>query len=99
MLAGCGYTADGEAGSVADAVRMTSSRMPDALLVDVGLPDGDGFDLVRQLTAGSASPRVVLVSADPDSASGRDARAAGALGFVPKSDLSCAVLHLLLDTD
>lgn len=99
MLAGCGYTADGEAATVADALRLTSARMPAALLVDVGLPDGDGFDLVRQLTAGSSHPRVVLVSADPDSASERDARAVGALGFVAKSDLSCAVLHSLLDTN
>ncbi|WP_442786492.1 response regulator [Leifsonia sp. AG29] len=98
MLAGCGYDITAEACSVADALRQTSVRMPDALLVDVGLPDGDGLELARQLTA-SQAVRVVLVSADPDSLSQDDARAAGALGFVPKIDLSCAVLHLLLDTN
>jgi len=99
MLAECGYVTDSEAASVADALQRTAQRMPDAFLVDVGLPDGDGFELVRRLTSSSPGTRAVLVSADSDSAAGRDARDVGALGFVAKSDLSCAVLHVLLDTD
>jgi len=99
MLAGCGYRTEGEAWNVSDALQQTAQHMPDIVLVDVGLPDGDGFELTKRLSALSSTARIVLVSADSDAASQQDAKDAGAVGFVPKSDLSCAVLHLLLDTE
>lgn len=98
MLADCGYHFDGEARSVSDAVVQTEQHVADVVLVDVGLPDGDGFELTKQLSVLSPTARIVLVSADSDAASQHDAREAGAVGFVPKSDLNCAVLRLLLDT-
>ena len=103
MLAGCGYHTEGEARSVSDALHQMTQHAPDLVLVDVGLPDGDGFELTKQLTkqltALSSRARIILVSADSDAATQQDAREAGAVGFVPKSDLSCAVLRLLLDTE
>lgn len=56
---------------------------PDVALIDLGLPDGCGFDLIQELTA--ASPRlrrIVALSADPDG--GPAALAAGACAFVAK---------------
>src|SRR5438067_949448 len=96
MLDGCGYRAESEARSVADALHQASDHMPDLVLIDVGLPDGDGIQLTKRLTEHCSATRVVLVSADCDAASQRDAKDAGAVGFVAKSDLNCAVLHLLL---
>ena len=69
---------------------------PDLALVDIGLPDGDGLELTRRLTAPPWHVRVVLVSADSDATSQREALDAGAVGFVPKSELTCEVLDSLL---
>jgi DNA-binding NarL/FixJ family response regulator len=88
----------GEADSVASGLAAARDLRPDALLVDVGLPDGDGIDLARELAALPWRPRVVLTSIDPDAASADDVRESGANGFVPKDELPGAGLQLLLAT-
>lgn len=60
---------------------------PDVVLVDIGLPDGDGFALTEKLTAMPWPMRVVLISSDSDSANVSAAQRAGASGFVPKDEL------------
>jgi two-component system response regulator MprA len=53
------------AGSGAEAVRQVSTEMPDALVIDVGLPDADGRDLCQALRAqGIQSPVVFLTARD-----------------------------------
>ena len=69
---------------------------PDAVLVDVGLPDRDGVSLAGDLVALSWRPRIVLTSTDPDATSPDAARRLGASGFVPKHELPGAGLDLLL---
>jgi DNA-binding NarL/FixJ family response regulator len=88
----------GEAESVATAMAAAHALRPDAVLVDVGLPDGDGVALARALTALPWRPRVVLISTDPDAASLDDVRASGAHAFVAKDDLPNAPLERLLTT-
>ncbi len=39
----------GEAGSVEEAIRLIKKQSPDILLLDITMPDGTGFDLLRQL--------------------------------------------------
>jgi DNA-binding NarL/FixJ family response regulator len=86
----------GEADSVATAIAAANQLRPDAVLVDIGLPDGDGVSLARVLTALPWRPRVVLTSSDPDAASDDDVRASGAGAFVPKDELpSAPLVHLL----
>jgi len=70
---------------------------PDVLLVDVGLPDGDGIALAHQLSALPWGPRVVLTSVDPDAASPDQVKRSGACGFIPKHDLAGPGLKLLKD--
>jgi len=88
----------GEAESVATAMAAAHALRPDAVLVDVGLPDGDGVALAGALTALPWRPRVVLTSTDPDAASLDDVRASGAHAFVAKDDLLNAPLERLLTT-
>jgi DNA-binding NarL/FixJ family response regulator len=88
----------GEAESVATARAAAHELRPDAVLVDVGLPDGDGVALARELTALPWRPRVVLTSSDPEAASPDDVRWSGAGAFVPKDDLPNARLVDLLAT-
>jgi DNA-binding NarL/FixJ family response regulator len=89
----------GEAESVAAAIAAAHELRPDAVLVDVGLPDGDGVALARELTALPWRPRVVLTSTDPEAASPDEVRASGAGAFVAKDDLPNAPLVYLLAAD
>lgn len=89
----------GEAATVAEGIAAASDLRPDAVLVDVGLPDGDGVTLARALSALPWGPRIVLTSVDVDAATDERARSAGALGFVPKHELPGAGLALLLGTE
>ena len=50
----------GEAGNVAEAVVLVDSTRPDLLLLDVQIPGGDGFDVLRQVTH---TPQVVFTTA------------------------------------
>jgi DNA-binding NarL/FixJ family response regulator len=98
MLVAVGLVVVGEADTVASAMTVALDTKPDAALVDVGLPDGDGIALARALTALPWSPRVVLTSTDPDAASPEDVRRSGAGAFVAKDKLPNAPLLQLLAT-
>lgn len=91
-----GLVVVGEAESVATAMAAAHALRPDAALVDVGLPDGDGVSLARALTALPWHPRVVLTSTDPDAAGPEEVRASGASAFVAKDDLPNTPLARLL---
>lgn len=56
-----------EAATLAEAVQLATSQHPDLVLLDLGLPDGDGLDFTRRLRGWSRTPIVVL------SARGREA--------------------------
>ena len=49
-----------EGGTVKEALLLVSSHNPDLLLLDLGLPDGDGIELTRQLREWSQMPIIVL---------------------------------------
>ncbi len=78
---------------------MAEETKPDAVLVDVDLPDGDGITLAGALTALPWQPRVVLTSVDPDAAGPDDVRRSGALAFLSKDKLANGTLLRLLDAD
>jgi CheY-like chemotaxis protein len=91
-----GYLVVGEAGTFAEAVESVALLRPDAALVDIGLPDGDGFELAQHFSALPWRLRVVLISSDSDAANEAVARRMGAAGFVPKDELLGASLRRLI---
>jgi DNA-binding NarL/FixJ family response regulator len=91
-----GLVVVGEADTVATALTFAKKLRPEAALVDVGLPDGDGLALARELSALPWSPRVVLTSTDPEAASADDVKQAGAEAFIPKDELPHAPLRRIL---
>lgn len=95
-LSGSGLTVVGEAATAAAGSAAARSLEPEIMLVDVGLPDGDGISLARELSALPWGPRVVLTSVDPDAASPEEVRKSGAIGFVPKQDLPGSGLDMLM---
>ena len=96
LLAAVGLAVVGEAETTAAALAAATTLRPDAALVDVMLPDGDGVALAGKLVALPWRPRVVLTSTDADAASPEVVRASGADAFVPKQELPGAPLHRLL---
>ncbi|WP_372430739.1 response regulator [Lacisediminihabitans changchengi] len=96
MLTAWGYQPDSEAGSVTEALQRVATSRSDFALVDVGLPDGTGLQLSRILSDAPLRMRVVLVSSDSEATTAQEATAAGAAAFVPKTDLSSALLHSVL---
>jgi DNA-binding NarL/FixJ family response regulator len=98
MLAAAGLVVVGEAETVATAIAAAIELRPNAALVDVGLPDGDGIALTRELSALPWRPRVVLTSTDPDAATEDDVRRSGAAAFIAKDEMPNAPLRHLLAT-
>jgi two-component system nitrate/nitrite response regulator NarL len=94
-LAGTQLVVVGEADTAAGGARAARELKPDVMLVDVGLPDGDGIALAHELSALPWSPRIVLTSVDPDAATAEVVQSSGAVGFVPKHDLPGRGLELL----
>ena len=96
ILADCGLSVAGEAGSVAAGRAAAAELRPQAMLVDVMLPDGDGATLARELAALPWAPRVLLTSSSVDAVDGEGIVHDGVVAFVPKADLPNAELDRLL---
>jgi DNA-binding NarL/FixJ family response regulator len=97
LLRFSGFAVVGEADTSAGGMAAALALCPDAMLVDVRLPDGSGIDLARALAKLAGTPRVVLTSSDLDVeleiSAGDDSPP---LLFVPKDELPNAPLARLL---
>jgi DNA-binding NarL/FixJ family response regulator len=91
LLAARGYQVVGEAACGAEGLALASEIRPDAVLLDVNLPDGDGLAVAARLTA-AGEPRVLLTSSDSQAAPERLIRSSGAVGFITKEELADAGL-------
>jgi CheY-like chemotaxis protein len=96
LLGKLGLDVAGAAGTFGDGAAAAEALRPDAALVDVGLPDGDGLELAQRLAALPWSPRVVITSSDADAVTDDAARALGAVAFLPKTELADGRLRPLL---
>jgi DNA-binding NarL/FixJ family response regulator len=97
LLQAEGFEVVGEAADGAEALRAVEELHPDVVLLDVQLPDTDGFDVAARLTRQNASaPTVVLTSSRDGSDFGPLVKYSGARGFVPKAELSAEALAGLL---
>ena len=96
LLAGAGLAVAGEAADGAGALATCAALGPAAVLLDIGLPDLDGFEVARRLSAAPDAPRVLLVSADADPVPDRAVAACGAVGFLHKAALASCDLRAYL---
>ena len=81
-----------EAGTLAKAMALYEARRPDLVLLDLKLPDSLGLQGLRRFLAHVPAARVAIFSATEGALVVEQARALGALGFVPKSASSAVIL-------
>ena len=93
VLAARGYEVVGQASTVAEARAAVVSLRPDALLLDVHLPDGNGVAFATELTGDGGPLRVLLTSTDSSAVTRRLLDRSGAVGFVAKADLMSSDLR------
>ena len=96
LLEAEGYEVIGEAESGAEAVEAAKRLRPDLVLLDVQLPDDDGFHVAGRLCKLEDPPAVVLTSSRDSADYGPCIQVCGARGFVPKADLSGAAIAAVL---
>ena len=83
-----GYAVVGEAGSAAQAIALVGRLAPNAVLLDVRLPDANGFELAAHWTRARPALAVLLTSVNSGLGFYALARRSGARGFVPKDQLA-----------
>src|SRR5687768_9331254 len=96
MLEADGFEVVAEAGSGAEALQAADAWSPELVLLDVHLPDIQGFEVAERLLVNGATPAVVLTSSHDASDLAPLIERSGARGFVPKSELSGEVLRRIL---
>ncbi len=96
LLEAAGFVVVGEAASGAEALAEVARLTPDVVLLDVMLPDFDGFAVCDRFAAADRQPTVVLTSSRDASAYRRRLRQSPARGFIPKSQLTGAALAAMV---
>jgi CheY-like chemotaxis protein len=90
------FTVVGEAADGAEALDLAARLHPDVVLLDVHLPDIDGFDVAEALTRQDEPPVVVLTSSRHRSDLPPLARTCHAHGFIDKEELTAEALAELV---
>ena len=97
MLEADGYEVVGEAEDAGAALAAAQWLQPELVLLDVRLPDTDGFEVARRLLdADGHVPKIVLISSHDSSDLGEAIGTSGARGFIPKSELSAEAIASLI---
>lgn len=91
-----GDTVVGEAADAAAALACAAALAPDVVLLDVHLPDGNGFDVAGQLLRTASDLRVLLTSSRDASDYPARLQRVHAAGFIAKADLSRDRIEQLL---
>lgn len=83
----------GQAASAGEALRLARTALPDVLLLDLGLPDRSGLEVVEQLVREGARCRIVVLTVSEEDETLLHALEAGAAGYVVKGVTRDELLH------
>jgi two-component system response regulator EvgA len=92
-----GFEVVGEAGNGMTALALARDLEPDLVLLDIQLPDVDGFEVAARLLEHAPALPIVLVSSRDQDTYGARIEASGARGFVAKADISRATIERMLE--
>jgi DNA-binding NarL/FixJ family response regulator len=97
LLAAEGFEVVGEAEDGASAIAAAQRLHPEVVLLDVQLPDMDGFAVADRIAGQNGDgPAIVLTSSRDAADFGPLVERSGATAFVPKGELSGAALRSVL---
>ncbi|HEX5592716.1 MAG TPA: response regulator transcription factor [Solirubrobacterales bacterium] len=96
MLEASGYAVVAEAGGGEEAIAACGELAPDLVLLDVQLPDLDGFEVAARLQGLDRAPDVVLTSSRDRTDFGDAVAESSARGFIAKAELSGPALAELV---
>ncbi|HEX5950517.1 MAG TPA: response regulator transcription factor [Actinomycetota bacterium] len=97
LLEAEGFDVVGESADGGSALRAVSDLRPQVVLLDIQLPDMDGFAVASRLAESIDPPAVVLTSSRDASAYGTRLRETPSRGFIAKGRLSGEALAALID--
>ncbi len=97
LLEADGFDVVGEAADGDEALLAMAALRPAIVLLDIQLPGRDGFEIAEQLSTGSVSTAVILISSREADVYGERVRRAPVLGFIAKSELSGAAIARLVE--
>jgi DNA-binding NarL/FixJ family response regulator len=92
LLEADGWDVVGEAADGSAGIEASRALHPDVVLLDVRLPDLNGFDVAQRLTSNGHHPDVILTSSSDDPLYPGRATGCGACGFLAKHDVCGAAL-------
>ena len=97
LLESEGFDVVGEAADGESAVAVAAELQPELVLLDIQLPDIDGFAVAEKLLASNPELQIVLVSSRDRSSYGPLIEQSGARGFLSKGELAGVALERLLE--
>jgi DNA-binding NarL/FixJ family response regulator len=97
LLESEGFEVVGEAADGAAAMEAAASLRPEVILLDVYLPDVNGFEVAARLRTNGPTPAIVMISSRDARDFGPLVEESGARGFIPKAELSGTTLLALLE--
>jgi DNA-binding NarL/FixJ family response regulator len=83
----------GEAGSVAEAMQAIEATLPDVVLLDISLDDGNGLELIRWLVSRFRETKIVVISMHDELLMGERCLDAGAMGYINKDEATERVVE------
>lgn len=96
LLEADGFVVAGEATDGAEGLALAAALRPAVVLLDIALPDADGFAVAADLARSAVPPQVILISSRERSAYGRRFTGAAIQGFIPKHALTGSAVRSLL---
>ncbi|MCI0632938.1 MAG: response regulator [Actinobacteria bacterium] len=99
LLASVGFQVVAEADDASAALAAERVFRPEVVLLDIQLPDGNGFDVARAILDGRDPPAVILISSREAADYGTRIGRSGVRGFISKAELSGSAIEALLGGD
>src|SRR5579872_7085678 len=90
-----GWEVLAEAVDGSDAVGKAAQLHPDVILLDVGMPNMNGFQAAKKILSSAPETKVLMVTVNADKHSAREARVVGVHGFISKIDVVRDLVHAI----